>query len=192
MNKTSIESEIEIKLQPESDLEFRMIAEPEFQNGLFWGKPRFGHPEGQVINHIFEVLENVDKLNTTPEIRQKLRIITYVHDTFKHLEHKGTPRDWSRHHGVYARKFLQRFTQDSTLLKITEFHDEAYYSWRLGALYRYPEKSRKRLNKLIQVMGEDIQLFYLFFKCDTKTGDKIQTPVRWFEEMVPSIERIYF
>ena len=191
MNKTSIESEREIKRQPESDLEFRIITEPEFQNGLFWGKPRFGHPEGQVINHIFEVLENVDRLNTSPEIRQKLRIITYVHDTFKHLEDKGTPRDWSRHHGVYARKFLQRFTQDPALLTITELHDEAYYSWRLGALYHYPEKGRKRLDKLIQLLGKDIQLFYLFFKCDTKTGDKIQTPVRWFEEMVPSIEIVH-
>lgn len=192
MSKAIIESEIEAKLKPETDLEAQIIADPEFQTGLFWGKPRYGHPEGQVINHIPEVLANVDKLNISTEIRQKLRLITYVHDTFKHIEDKSKPRDWTKHHSVYARKFLEKYTDDAALLTITEMHDEAYHAWRIVALVKNPEKSQLRLDNLLNKVGDNIQLYYLFFKCDTQTGDKIQTPVRWFEQTVQGIEIVHF
>jgi hypothetical protein len=192
MDKATIESEIEAKLQPETELELRIINEPDFQKGLFWGKPRYGHPEGQIINHIPEVLANVEKLPINAEMREKLRLITFVHDTFKYIEDKGTPRDWSKHHGVYARKFLAQFVNDQTLLNIVELHDEAYYSWRLTVLYKHPDQGMQRLQNLLEKVGKDLQLFYLFFKCDTQTGDKIQTPVRWFEETVENIDIIHF
>ncbi len=192
MSKAIIESEIEARLKPETDLEAQIIADPDFQAGLFWGKPRYGHPEGQVINHIPEVLANVDKLTISAEMRRKLRLITYVHDTFKHIEDKGSPRDWSKHHGVYARKFLEKYVNEPLLLTVTEMHDEAYYAWRLFALYNRPEKGQERLDYLIEKVGAELQLFYLFFKCDTQTGDKIQTPVRWFEETVKGIEIMHF
>lgn len=192
MSKATIESEIEARLKPETELEFRIIADPEFQAGLFWGKPRYGHPEGQVINHIPEVLENVNKLTISKEMRRKLRLITFVHDSFKHIEHKGNPRDWSKHHGVYARKFLAKYVDEPLLLTITEMHDEAYYAWRLEALYNRPEKSTERLQHLIEKVGKELQLFYLFFKCDTQTGDKIQTPVKWFESNVKGIDIMHF
>ena len=71
-------------------------------------------------------------------------------------------------------------------------HDAAYSPWRLCALYNRPEKGQERLDYLIEKVGEELQLFYLFFKCDTQTGDKIQTPVRWFEETVKGIEIMHF
>lgn len=192
MSKAIIEGEIEAKLKPETDLEAKIIADPEFQAGLFWGKPRYGHPEGQVINHIPEVLANVDKLTISAEIRRQLRLITYVHDTFKHIEDKSKPRDWTKHHSVYARKFLEKYVDETALLTITETHDEAYHSWRLFALVKSPERSQLRLENLLKKVGDNIQLYYLFFKCDTQTGDKIQAPVRWFEKTVPGIEVVHF
>ena len=192
MSKVIIESEIEAKLKPETDLEAKIIADPEFQAGLFWGKPRYGHPEGQVINHIPEVLANIDKLTISTEMRRKLRIITYAHDTFKHIEDKRKPRDWSKHHSVYARKFLEKYTEDSAILTITEMHDEAYHAWRLLALVKNQERSELRLENLLNRVGDNIQLYYLFFKCDTQTGDKIQAPVRWFERTVAGIEVVHF
>ncbi len=179
-------------LKPETELERQFLLDPAFREGLFYGKPRYGHPEGQVLYHIPEVLANVDQLDISKEDRRKLRIITFVHDTFKNIEDKNEPRDWSKHHSVYARKFLERFTDDVGLLTITEMHDEAYYCWRLYALYRQPEKSLERLKRLIEAVGKDLQLYYLFFKCDTQTGDKIQTPVRWFEKTVEGIEVVHF
>lgn len=187
-----IENEIEARLQPETELEMRIIADPDFQAGLFWGTPRYGHPEGAIINHIPEVLANVDKLDISPEMRRNLRLITFVHDSFKHIEDKGSPRDWSKHHGVYARKFLAKYVDDKLLLTITEMHDEAYYCWRLFALYNRPETGQERLDYLLEKVGTELQLFYLFFKCDTQTGDKIQTPVRWFEQTVKGIDIVQF
>lgn len=179
-------------LQPETELERQFLMDAAFQKGLFYGKPRFGHPEGQVLYHIPEVLANVDKLSISKEDRRKLRIITFVHDTFKYLEDKKEPRDWTKHHGVYARKYLEKYIDDATLLTITEMHDEAYYCWRLYALYKKPVQSKERLQQLLEAVGAGIQLYYLFFKCDTQTGDKIQKPVSWFEKTVEGIDIITF
>ncbi len=192
MSKAITESQIELLLQPETDLEHRIIAEPGFQKGLYWGKPRFGHPEGQIINHIPEVLTNIEKLDVSADIREKLRLLAYVHDTFKYLEDKSEPRDWSKHHGIFARKFLAQFIDDPILLDIVELHDEAYYAWRLAALYKAPEKGAEKLDRLIDRIQKELQLYYLFFKCDTQTGDKIQAPVKWFEDRVEGIKVVFF
>ena len=75
-----------------------------------------------IINVIFYmsyVKSNIEKLKVDGETRRKLRLIALVHDTFKFDEHKGYPRDWSKHHAVLSRDFLAQFTQDETLLKIT-------------------------------------------------------------------------
>jgi len=192
MNKNIPEDKIAAILKPETELERQFLADPDFREGLFYGKPRYGHPEGQVLYHIPEVLANVDKLDISKETRRHLRIITFVHDTFKNIEDKGSPRDWTKHHSVYARKFLEKFSVEDFLLTITELHDEAYYCWRLAALYNAPEKSKKRLAALLRQLKDKVQLYYLFFKCDTQTGDKIQTPVRWFEQKVEGIEVVSF
>ena len=62
--KNALHKEIDIFeiLQPETKLERELIEDEEFRKGLFWGKPRFGHPEGMVLYHIKEVLENIQQL----------------------------------------------------------------------------------------------------------------------------------
>jgi hypothetical protein len=37
-------------------------------------------------------------------------------------------------------------------------------------------------------MGYCRQMYYLFFKCDTQTGDKTQAPLKWFEQNVSGID----
>lgn len=155
---------------------------------MVWGVPRYGHPEGKIWRHVLEVNENIDRMDIAPDVRRKLRIISWVHDTFKHIEHKGSPRDWTKHHAVYARKFLESYVQDEGLLSIVELHDEAYYCWRLFALYDRARESERRLTELRRRLGDYWQLYYLFFKCDTCTGDKNPAPLQWFEENMPDIE----
>lgn len=179
-------------LQPETDLERSFLEDQDFLKGLYWGKPRFGHPEGEVLYHIREVLDNVEKLDIDAEMRRRLRVITFVHDTFKNLEDRNRPRDWSRHHAALARNFLANYTDEKILLEVTLRHDDAYYAWRAIHLYDKAESGKRRLRELLTAVGNDLQLFYLFFKCDTQTGDKVQAPVRWFEETVPGIEAVYF
>lgn len=174
-------------LRPEQDLERQFLEDPEFVAGLTWGKPRYGHPEGQIYKHIRQVNNNIDLLGKDHPLRPQLRLIAFVHDTFKYKEDKSYPRDWSKHHSKYARQFLEKYTNDLDVLTVTEHHDEAYHCWCLKFLYNQEELSDRRLKKLLEILGDSLQLYYLFFKCDTKTGDKNPSPLVWFEQNIPNI-----
>lgn len=185
-------SELKDFLQPETLLEASFLDDAEFCRGLHWGVPRYGHPEGTIMAHIVEVNANIDRLPVDAETRRLLRIVCWVHDTFKHIEDKGSPRDWTKHHGVYARNFLARYVDDAQLLNLVEMHDDAYYAWRLAHLYHRLGESEERIQALRKALrkglGDYWQLFYLFFKCDTSTGDKNPAPLVWFEETMEDIQ----
>lgn len=185
-------AELKEYLKPENDLEASFLEDAEFCRGLQWGVPRFGHPEGSIMAHIVEVNANIDRLPIDVETRAHLRIICWVHDTFKHIEDKGSPRDWTKHHAVYARKFLERYLSDSLLLNVVELHDDAYYAWRLTHLYHKPDEGAERIEMIREKVGPYWQLFYLFFKCDTSTGDKNPAPLTWFENTMEDIEVVDF
>ena len=171
-------------LKLETDFERSLALLPEVRTGLCWGEPRYGHPEGQVVYHVPDILDNINRLlpPLSKKEREQLRLIALLHDAFKYIEDKGSPRDWSRHHSMLARQFSEAFITDETILDILELHDEAYYCWRLEALLHQPQKSAARFAKLIERIGYCLQLYYVFFKCDTQTGDKTQAPVKWFEK----------
>ena len=178
---------LEALLRPESDLERALLLAPEFQIGLDWGEPRFGHPEGKVAYHIREVLDNVDRLeHITPNDRRRLRLVTFAHDTFKYMEDRSNPRDWSKHHGAIAREFMANYTSDQIVLEIIGAHDDAYYAW-LNERKQVEHLRHKSLQSLLLKVDHCIQLYYLFFKCDSLTGDKTLAPVLWFEEKVTGI-----
>jgi hypothetical protein len=176
----------------ETDLERTLIKNEEFVRGLNWGVPRYGHPEGQIYKHIQEVFQNIELTQVDTETRRQLRMIALVHDTFKFKEHKGFPRNWAKHHSILARQFFEQYSTEQVLLDVIELHDEAYYSWRTTHLYHKPKKGEKRLNNLLDRVGDNLQLYYLFFKCDTRTGDKNQAPLIWFEENIKGIDVLDF
>lgn len=183
---------IEGLLKPETDLEKKILNDPEFKKGLFWGKPRYGHPEGKIIYHIAEVLKNIDQLQINTHTRQQLRLVAFIHDTFKNIEDRNRPRDWSKHHSALARTFAERYINDEIVLNIIQHHDEAFYSWRMQYVFQDEEKGERRMQKLLNNISDYLQTFYLFFKCDTQTGDKNQKPIKWFEETVANIEVVSF
>ncbi|MCC6460726.1 MAG: hypothetical protein IT260_09680 [Saprospiraceae bacterium] len=181
---------LETLLRPESDLEKHLLTLPEFRHGLSWGEPRFGHPEGKVALHVREVLDNIDLIpNLNALERSRLRLVALTHDTFKFAEDRNRPRDWTRHHGLLARRFLEPFCDDPIVLDIIETHDDAFYAW-LAQKHRDmgQEISHKSIDSLIARVGHCLQLYYLFFKCDTQTGDKTQASLKWFERSVPGIQ----
>lgn len=183
---------IENSISPINNIEHLIIQEKSWIKGALWGEPRPGHPEGKIINHIKEVLKNVDLATTNHKLREQLRLITIVHDTFKYLEVIARPRrDWTKHHAVYARRFAEQFITDKAVLDVIEWHDEAFYIWRYLQL-GLEQKATKRLAKLYDRVGDNMQLYYLFFKCDTQTGDKYQQPVAWFEKNIKGIDIVAF
>jgi hypothetical protein len=181
-------------LKLETDLERMLALHPRVRMGLCWGEPRYGHPEGMVLYHVPEIFENID--NIMPPLskkeREQLRLIALLHDAFKYVEDKGSPRDWSRHHSILARQFSEDFITDKAVLDIMELHDEAYYCWRLDVLKNEQEKAARRFSVLLERIGYCLQLYYIFFKCDTRTGDKTQAPVKWFERKGLDIQKVTF
>lgn len=180
---------LEALIRPENELEHQLLASDVFRQGLLWGEPRFGHPEGQVALHIREVLDNIDliaDLNT--EDRFRLRLIALSHDTFKFMEERSRPRDWSKHHGLIARRFMENYTSDAIVLDVLETHDDAYYAWMSIRNDHFRlENPHKTKEYLLEKMGYCMQIYYLFFKCDTQTGDKTQASLVWFEKNIPGI-----
>ena len=171
-----------LPFQPETDLEAAICLDPDWQKGAVWGRPRPGHPEGQVRAHIAEVLANVDRHAPSPEERQKLRVITLIHDSFKYQVDPLRPNTGANHHATLARRFAERYLDDPALLEVIELHDEAYNSWCLGSRKRRWQAAEERADRLIDRLGENLPLYLRFFRCDNATGSKQPEPVEWFEE----------
>lgn len=178
-------------LIPETELERQILSNTEVIKGLTWGYPRFGHPEGKVLFHVKEIFENIEKLNTTPELRRKLRTLALVHDTFKYQEdRKLMAKDPTKHHAHIAYKFLKKITNEKDVLAVVKTHDDAYYAWRSDYAYRDPETAEEKFDCLLKVNKNHLELYYSFFVCDTRTGDKNQSPIRWFEEKTNWVNKI--
>ncbi len=186
------EEKIRALLQLETEIERQLLDFPEIIQGMNWGIPRFGHPEGKVVYHVLEIFNNLDSIRPPLSVqdRQTLRIVTLLHDAFKYVEDKTDPRDWSKHHSALAADFAQNVFSDSVIVDILRRHDDAYYCWKLFALQNQPEQAFKRLDWLMDKVGYCLQLYYTFFVCDTDTGDKTQAPVKWFEQNISGLQKI--
>jgi HD domain. len=183
--------EVNTLIIPETDIEKQIMQDPNIIKGLQWGFPRFGHPEGKVMYHVNEIFRNIDLLNPDSETRNKLRILALVHDAFKYQENrKLVAKDPTKHHAYIAYTFLLDYTDQQDILQVVKTHDDAYYAWRADHAYRDPETAKIKLDKLIKANEGHLDLYYKFFVCDTRTGDKNQSPIRWFEEKLGIKEKI--
>lgn len=170
-------------VKAENGIEAAIASHVDFIEGGSYGKPRSGHPEGKVIYHVKEVLENIDKFfDADDKDRADLRFIALIHDTFKHKVDRNKPKTGANHHGTIARVFAQQFTEDHKILRIIELHDEAYNSWsvggRKGNWYKAEERAKKLIDELLKIGG--LGLYIKFYKCDNATGDKEQENYEWF------------
>lgn len=181
MNK----QEIKTIIKPENGIEEAIINDEDFITGCNYGKSRPGHPEGKVIYHIKEVLENVDKYCSDDD-RSDLRFIAIIHDTFKYKVDNRKPKKGANHHAMIARRFAEKFTRDTDILKIIKLHDEAYNAWSIGGRRGDWFAAETRANQLIQglLIEGCLDLYVKFYKCDNRTGDKEQENYDWFINLI--------
>lgn len=173
-------------VKPENGIETAIVNDPEFITGASYGKPRKGHPEGQVIYHIKEVLENIDKFYGDDDDRNDLRLIALVHDTFKHKVDQTKPKTGINHHGYIAKKFAQKYITNSDVLQVIDLHDDAYNAWQKGRRHGDWYAAERRANELIRglLLDGDLDLYVKFYRCDNATGDKEQENFEWFKELI--------
>lgn len=172
------------ELNSETDLEEQIINDPEWIQGASWGEPRPGHPEGAVIHHIIEVLNNVDTLYEDSPLRENLRILALLHDTFKNKVDRNLPTKGENQHGMIARRFAEQYLEEPLILNILQWHDDAYSAWKKGANGGNWEAAYDSAHALIDALGPDIDLYVAFYTCDNMTGDKTQEPLEWFKGVV--------
>ena len=178
-------------LRPENDLEQRIISHPEWIIGAKEGTPRPGHPEGQIIFHVLEVLGNVDtwcqEHSSSETTRQTLRIIAMIHDTFKHKVDRTKPRTGENHHAMIARRFAEEIgITDLQILSIIEHHDDAYNAYQIQA-HGDAKKAHSAVKALLATLkkkGGELATYNAFYWCDSTTGDKDPKPYQWFQKYV--------
>jgi hypothetical protein len=164
---------------PESELERRLIADPELREGLAWGKPRSGHPEGTVGAHVAHLLETIDRWCETGDRRAELRFLALVHDAMKYRVRDWLPKVGENHHAMRARRFAARYVSDERLLATIEQHDRPYALWRkMRRTARSDEKGVERMLERIP----DRDLFMRFVELDGSTEGKRPEPIEWLRE----------
>ena len=183
--ETSIEVKIMIQniIQPETILEISIVSNKDFVAGLMWGKPRKGHPEGEVIYHVGHVLKNIDKYSNS-ENRYKLRLIALIHDTFKYKVDKTIPKSKENNHAFFAYKFAEKYIDDKDVLQVILMHDEAFNSWGEGNNTEDWISANHRADHLIEKLSTNIILYLLFYQCDNETGNKNAECFTWFSSLV--------
>jgi hypothetical protein len=164
---------------PENELERTLIADPDLQEGLAWGKPRHGHPEGSVGAHVADLLQTLDRWGETGERRAELRFIALVHDAMKYRVRDWLPKVGENHHAMRARRFAERYTTDERLLATIEQHDRPYALWRKRRRTgRVDEEGLRRMLERIP----DRDLFVRFVELDGSTEGKNPEPIDWLKK----------
>ncbi len=163
---------------PETELERALAADPDLQEGLAWGKPRRGHPEGTVGAHVGDLLETIERWGETGKRREELRFLALVHDALKYRVQGWRPKTGENHHATRARRFAERYTHDERLLATIEQHDRPYNLWR-----KMRHRGRLDAHAFDEMLDRipDLGLFMRFVELDGSTEGKNDEPLRWLK-----------
>jgi hypothetical protein len=163
---------------PETELERALAADPALQEGLAWGKPRRGHPEGTVGEHAGDLLQTIERWGETGKRREELRFLAIVHDSMKNRVQNWRPRTGENHHATRARRFAEGYTGDERLLATIEQHDRPYNLWR--KMRRRGRPDDHALDEMLDRIP-DLDLFVRFVELDGSTEGKNHEPLRWLK-----------
>jgi hypothetical protein len=163
--------------EAENELEARVTRDPDLLQGLAWGEPRAGHPEGRVAVHVEHLLERLDSWDEPPGRRAKLRFMALVHDAFKSDVFERLPKMGRNHHADRARRFAERYTTDLDMLSAIQHHDRPYNLWRKMKRKGYLDE--RAFTKMLADLPE-MDLFVRFVELDGSTEGKTLEPIHWF------------
>lgn len=158
----------------------QILDDPRYQENIEYGRPRPGHPEGQVKYHIAELEANLDALATrgiSEADYWKLKFLIHVHDSFKKEARPDSPILDPESHASLAREYASQFTSDADLLNMIQFHDLNFALWKqFHATGSYDGAHFETLLQTIQ----DWDLFLIFLIIDGNTKGKDRSKLLWF------------
>ena len=162
--------------EPENELERKLAEDQALINGLEWGKPRSGHPEGPVGAHVADLLRTIDDWGDAEPRRSELRFLAIVHDALKYRVRNWLPKTGENHHAMRARRFAEHYTDDERLLATIELHDRPYAVWRRTR--RGSKRERRAVDELVRRVP-DLPLFLRFVELDGSHEGKNPEPIEW-------------
>ena len=162
--------------EAESGLERRLAEDPVLLEGLAWGTPREGHPEGSVGAHVSQLLRTIDDWGETGTRRAELRFLALVHDELKNRVQQWRRRTGENHHAMRARRFAEDYIDDERLLATIELHDRPYQIWK--RMRRTGKRQDEQLREMLERIP-DHDLFGRFVELDGSTEDKNPEPIEW-------------
>jgi len=173
---------------PLTDTLNKIMSDARYVEGIKYGVPRKGHPEGSVGKHIADLLANLDKMWEggwlSGDEFWKLTILIHVHDIMKYAAKPDSAINDPQSHASLAAKFLSEFSDDKDLINMVQAHDENLALWQRFKLKgSYPEE---RLKERVLDKIKDIELLLLFQIIDSSTPGKTDMKVmpRWFVDEV--------
>lgn len=173
---------------PLSQLLFKIVNDDRYKQGIAYGAPRKGHPEGTVGKHLIDLDRNVDKMFEggwlAGDEYWKLRILVHTHDIMKYAAKPDSAIIDPQSHASLAAKFLSEFSDDQDLINIVQAHDENLALWqqhKAKGMYKEDRLKERVIDKV-----KDIELLLLFQICDAYTPGKtdMKEMPRWFVDQV--------
>jgi hypothetical protein len=158
----------------ETPLERALASDPELLEGLAWGTPRPGHPEGSVGTHVADILRSISE--TSGQRRRDLRFVALIHDAFKWQVRPELGLTPDNDHAMIARRFAERYTGEQRLLATLELHDEPYRIWRSSCDACTLQTTLDRI--------DDLALFLRFVELDGSTRGKDPRPLAWLHDVL--------
>jgi hypothetical protein len=158
----------------ETPLERALASDSELLEGLAWGTPRAGHPEGSVGTHVGDILRSITE--PSGQRRRDLRFVALVHDAFKRQVRPELGFTPDNDHAMLASRFAERYTSEQRLLATLELHDEPYRIWRSSADPFTLETTLERI--------DDLALFLRFVELDGSTRGKDPRPLTWLHDVL--------
>jgi hypothetical protein len=162
---------------PESSLESRLTRDPELRRGWAWGRPRHGHPEGAVGNHVAAMLAAI---RPDDPLRADLRLLTLLHDTFKYRVREGAPWSPDNDHAELARAFAERHGCPQRIALTLALHDAPYWIW-------HRRGGDRALLAGVLANAPDRALLLRFVALDASTHGKDPAFLEWFRAAVREV-----
>lgn len=165
--------------RPETDAEQLVGEDPELLEGLAWGKPRYGHPEGTVGAHVADLIQTIERWDESGIRRTELRFLALLHDACKRRVREWLPKTGENHHAMRARRLAERYTGDERLLATIELHDRPYALWKRRR--RQGRGDGAAFDHMLERVP-DLDLFARFVELDGSTEGKNPDPISWFND----------
>ncbi|MCS6962309.1 MAG: hypothetical protein NZT61_07410 [Deltaproteobacteria bacterium] len=169
----------------------RLLKDPSYQENIKWGKPRRGHPEGSIKEHISVLEANlacVQELMSTEEV-VKILLLIHAHDTYKGIAEKNVEITHPKSHASLAASRLRELGASGDVVLMCQYHDKPFSD------YRKSLKGKSGDQRLIEFLSDPSKcpnptLLAVFFLIDTMVPGKDLRVADWFVEVLTNSEEL--